>query len=203
MDLAVIFQDFLETVATRTADVARNSDPITEDTLCFYIAASFMTAGHTPPHLVEMEIPHPAFKKEKGMQKACDVRVFDGSNSVWLEVKFDKEPPSKAAMNMTNRHGKLVNDLMRTASIPNGDRLFLYVTTTTMLGHLARNDNPYLGNKKFMIDGQYVEGLPKSAKSEVKDYVLTELGSRKVTVEPLHQGTRGHLRCFLYGVSRS
>jgi hypothetical protein len=196
MDLSTIFRDFVTTVEKRLADGRRFNDAITEDALCFYIAATFMRAGCAPDS-IEMEIAHPTFKKEKGMQKSCDIRVFDEQASTWLEVKFDREPPSGASMNMTNRLGKLVNDLMRTPSIPGGNRLFLYVTTTTMLNYLSGNGGQYLGKASFMIDKRYVESLPTAAASQVEDYVLAELNTRTVLVEPLFQRKLDRLSRFL------
>lgn len=200
MNTVDIFRSFANILRKRMEDASRKDEPLSEDTVCFYIAAAYVQAGRDA-QTIEMEVPHPALRKPKGMQKAVDILVCRGEGLVWIEVKFDREPPSGASMNETNRFGKLINDMLRAAIIPQGERLVIYLTTATMDSYLRNNQPHFQQSQPFVIDRAFLDRLPPSASSQVGGGIIERIPPGGVSATLLAVEGIDSLKCFLYGIT--
>jgi hypothetical protein len=174
---------------------------LSEDTICFFLAAGFELAG-IPAHLIEMEVPHVALKKPKGMQKAVDVRVALESSSIWIEVKFDRKTAYGSQLNDTNRFGNLLKDLFRAGLHSADSAIVLYLTDKTMADYLQKHHSRLREKSVFVLETRLLDELPGSASRRVSTDVRAKLEGRAFRFQLFWEQEVGPLHCFAWETIR-
>jgi len=86
IDTLAAFDDTAEILRKWIEEASRRNENLwpSEDTICFFLATSFVQKG-CPVHSIEMEVPHPELEKNQGMSKNVDLRLRVPGEPVWIE----------------------------------------------------------------------------------------------------------------------
>jgi len=169
---------------------------LSEDTICFLLAASLLRNRCCLAHQIEMEFPHthPSLLKR---ESKVDVVVREPTGTLWFEVKFDKRPPTASSL------VKLIKDFVRAGILVEGRRFVLYVYATVGQRRTISGEKytRWLDNPARIIDVDSLQEFSKMVGLRLDPAVCDLVPKTGLTASLSAKKEALPYTCFLYEIS--